>query len=147
MAVIPGLMVPTAAATLIVPAAAVAEIVSHPPEVKPLPGVEPWVEGYFRWRNYAVTLVSFERLAADREISQCSRVCVLYPLPGRQSFDYFALAMNGDPRGVEIPDSVVSDPIPAGISQRFAAGAVKINDRTLVIPDFEGFKTAFYPDQ
>lgn len=145
MAAVIGLTLPTAAGTLVVPAAAVAEIIMHPPRIEPLPGVEPWVEGYFRWRNCPVTLVSFERLAADRETPDFSRVCVLYPLPGRESFDYFALVMNGEPRSVEIPESVTAASLPAEIS-RFAAGAVTINDRTLVIPDFDAFKAAFYPD-
>lgn len=145
MATVPGLILPTTVATLVVPAATVAEILLHPPELHPLPGVEPWVLGYFRWRNCPVTLVSFDRLAADREISQFSRVCVLYPLPGRESFDYFALAMKGDPRSVEVPDSAAAESLPADVSPRFAAGAVKINDRILVIPDFDAFETAFYP--
>lgn len=146
MAAVTGVMVPTTVANLILPAASVAEIVRHPPEIEPLPGVEPWVMGYFLWRNYPVTLVSFERLAAGREISEFARACVLYPLPGRESFDYFALAMSGDPRSVEVPDSAAADTLPAEISQRFAAGAVNINDRTLVIPDFDALKTAFYPE-
>jgi hypothetical protein len=103
--------------------------------------------GYFHWRNYPVTLVSFERLAADKEIAEFSRVCIFYPLPGRESFDYFALVMSGDPRSLEVPDSVAADTLPADVSQRFVSGAVKINDHTLVIPDFDAFKAAFYPEQ
>lgn len=147
MSVVPGLLVPTAAATLVVPAATVAEIVTQPPRVRPLPGVEPWVLGYFIWRNYPVTLISFERLAAGSEPATFSRVCVFYPLPGRATYDYFALGMNGDPRGMEIPDTAESGDLPAEMSSRFVAGAVKINDHTLVIPDFDALKTVFYPDQ
>jgi hypothetical protein len=119
-----GLVVPTEVAALIVPAAAVAEIIAHPSALKPLPATSPWVLGYFRWRNYPVTLVSFERLAADREMSGFSRVCVFYPLPGR--------------------DSAEADVLPAQVSSQFTAGALRIGDHTYVIPDFDRLKAAFY---
>jgi chemotaxis signal transduction protein len=144
---IPAVMVPTGIATLVVPSPAVAEIVSNPSDVKPLPAVESWVLGYFRWRNNPVTLVSFERLAADREMAQFNRVCVFYPLPVREPFDYFALGLSGEPRSLEIPDSARAVSIPPEVSNRFVAGAVAVDDRTLVIPDFDALKAAFYPDR
>lgn len=146
MASIPGLLVPTEVATLIVPAATVAEVVAKPADLKPLPASEPWVVGYFRWRNYPVTLVSFERIAADREIPNFSRVCVFHPLPGRQSFDYFALTMKGEPRSLEITDSAGPGSLPAHVAEQFVAGTVAADDRSLVIPDFGALKAAFYPD-
>lgn len=138
-------MIPTDVATLVVPSATVAEIVSSSPPIKPLPAVESWVLGYFRWRNYPVTLVSFERLAAGGDRSTFHRLCVFYPLPGRQAHDYFALGMSGEPRTLEIDDSAGSVPLPEGVSPGFAAVAVAIGGRTLVIPDFEALKAAFYP--
>lgn len=146
MVSIPGLVVPTEAATLIVPAGTVAEIISRPSSLKPLPVMAPWVLGYFRWRNYPVTLVSFDRLAADREISGFSRVCVFYPLAGREPFDYFAFVMKGEPRSLEIPDSADAGVLPAQISPQFAVGALRIADLTYVIPDFEHLKTVFYDE-
>jgi len=139
-------MVPTDIATLIVPAATVAEVVSRPRDLKPLPAVEPWVVGYFHWRNYPVTLVSFERIASDRDVPEYSRVCVFHPLPGRQSFDYFALTMNGEPRSLEITDSADAGAVPAQVAARFVAGTVQHVDRTLVIPDFGALQAVFYPD-
>jgi chemotaxis signal transduction protein len=147
MAGVQSLMIPTGVATLVVPSATVAEVIAGSPGLKPLPGVEPWVLGYFRWRNYPVTLVSFERLAAGRDISSFYRLCVFFPLPGREAFDYFALGLTGEPRGLEITDSAGPGALPAGLSQRFAAGAITMDDRTLVIPDFDALKAAFYPDR
>lgn len=144
MASISGLVVPTEVVALIVPAATVAEIVPLPSLLKPLPAMAPWVLGYFRWRNYPVTLVSFERLAADREISGFSRVCVFYPLVGREPFDYFAFVMKGEPRSLEIPDSAEVDVLPAQISPQYTIGALKIEGHTYVIPDFERLKVTFY---
>jgi len=145
MAALPGLIIPTEAAALIVPAASVAEIILSPPEVKPLPASPPWVLGYIHWRNYPVTLVSFERLASDQEISGFSRICVLYPLPGREAYDYFAVVTNGEPRSLEITDAVASAPLPPRVSKRYAAGAITLDHQTLVIPGLEALKTAFYP--
>lgn len=146
MASVPALAVPTAAATLVVPAATVAEVVARPADLRPLPGAEPWVLGYFRWRNRPVTLVSFDLIAAGRESPGFSRVCVFHPLPGRQPFDYFALTMKGEPRSIEITDSAGAGVPPAHLSGRFVSGAVQVDDRTLVIPDFGALKSAFYPD-
>lgn len=145
MTSISGLMVPTEAASLVVPAVTVAEVVRKPPDLKPLPASEPWVAGYFRWRNRPVTLVSFDRLAAGRESPDFSRVCVFHPLPGRQPFDYFALIMRGEPRSVEVTDSAGAGVPPAHLSARFVSAAVEIDGRTLVIPDFNALKSAFYP--
>ena len=146
MAPIPGLRVPTAVATLVVPAVAVAEVVAKPPDLRPLPAVEPWVEGYFRWRNYPVTLVSFDRMAAGWESPDFSRVCIFHPLPGRHAFDYFALIMEGEPRSMEITESAGAGPLPLHLSEQFAAGTLQAVDQTLVIPDFGAMKAAFYPD-
>lgn len=138
-------MVPTEAATLVVPAATVAEVVAKPAALKPLPGVAPWVVGYFRWRNRPVTLVSFDRIAAGRESPDFSRVCVFHPLPGRPSFDYFAMIMKGEPRSVEITDSADAGSLPVNLSEQFVSGTVQADDRTLVIPDFGALKAVFYP--
>lgn len=146
MASIPGLMVPTEVATLLVPAITVAEVVAKPADLKPLPAVEPWVAGYFRWRNCPVTLVSFDRIAAGRESAEYSRVCIFHPLPGRQFIDYFALIMKGEPRSLEITDSAGAGSLPPHLSQRFVSGTVQTDDEILVIPDFAALKTAFYPD-
>lgn len=147
MASISGLMVPTGTATLIVPSVTVAEVLPEPADLKPLPAVQPWVRGYFRWRNRPVTLVSFERLAADREIAGYSRVCVFHPLPGRQAFDYFALSIKGEPRSLEVTDSAGAGSVPAQVSEEFVSGVVTVDDRTLVIPDFDALRAAFYPDE
>lgn len=142
MAAVQGLTIPTEAATLVVPAAMTAEIIPRPPEVQPLPGAPPWVLGRFSWRNHSVTLISFDRLAADREASEPSRICVFHPLPGRPSTDYFALAMHGDPRSVEITDSAVAGSRPGALSPRFVAGVLSVNERALVIPDFDALHSA-----
>lgn len=146
MASIPGLLVPTEVAALVVPAVTVAEVVARPADLKPLPVVQPWVAGYFRWRKCPVTLVSFDRIAAGRESAEYSRVCIFHPLPGRQPFDYFALIMNGEPRSLEITDSAGAGDLPPQLSERFVSGTLQAGDRTLVIPDFDALKSAFYPD-
>jgi chemosensory pili system protein ChpC len=145
MVSVSGLVVPTQVGALVVPTATVAEVVSRP-ALKPLPSTARWVLGYFHWRNYPVTLVSFERLAADRKISEFSRVCVFYPLPGREPFDYFAFAISGEPRSLEISDSSEAGSLPAQVSPQFAAGALRIGDSTYVIPDFDRLKAAFYDE-
>lgn len=146
MASIPGLLVPTEVAALVVPAATVAEVVAKPADLKPLPAVQPWVAGYFRWRKCPVTLVSFDHIAAGREIAEYSRVCIFHPLPGRQPFDYFALIMSGEPRSLEITDSAGAGDLPPQLSERFVSGTLQVGDRTLVIPDFDALRSAFYPD-
>jgi chemotaxis signal transduction protein len=138
-------MLPTGVARLIVPAATVAEVVTRPASLKPLPASEPWVAGYFRWRNNPVTLISFESIAANLGVPGYTRVCVFHPLPGRQPHDYFALIVNAEPRTMEITDSAVAASPPPQLSRRFVAGAVQIDGQTLVIPDFDALKAAFYP--
>ncbi|HSH40952.1 MAG TPA: chemotaxis protein CheW [Arenicellales bacterium] len=145
MAAIPGLVLPTGVARLVVPAATVAEVAPEPAALKPLPASERWVAGYFHWRNYPVTLISFESISANLGMPGYSRVCVFHPLPGRQPHDYFALIVNGEPRTLEITDSATAAPPPPQLSRRFVAGAIQVEGQTLVIPDFDALQAAFYP--
>lgn len=140
------LTIPTSIATLVVPTSMVAEVVVGPVETFPLPGVNPWVKGYFYWRNYPVTLVSFDRLAANQDPEEYKRICVFYPLYSREQHDYFALTAVGEPRSTVIHQSVSKEKLPDELSHRFAASALRHNGATLVVPDIDSIKAAFYPD-
>ena len=141
---VPVLLIPTAVGTVVVPSAAVCEVL---PEVKlePIPAAREWVLGYCIWRNTPVTVISFERLSADDIASiPIGRIVVMYPLPGRANHEYFAIAASHDPRSGFVESDTTSQPVPAQVGQRYIASATEINGVVGLIPDFEALKAAFY---
>lgn len=121
----------------------VAEVVKVS-EIKPLADTAHWVLGYFVWRDRAVPLISFEALCGGNKPETVSRLVIFYPLPGRHANDYFAVVAAGSPQSVSInPDNeaqTIPDSIPAGL----VGGALKIEDRIALVPDFETIGQLFY---
>ena len=75
------LEVPLEGVTLIVPSAAVAEVI-NPIDMAPVPFSEPWLKGVIGWRTLAVPVVSLEVLlggAAPVDISM-GKIVIFYPL-------------------------------------------------------------------
>jgi len=141
-----GLAIPAGALTLLVPVATIAEIVAPPAYVEPVAGGEPWLRGTFQWRNYSVTLLSFDRLATGREADEYHRACVFHPLPGRRPEDYFAVLASGEPRGVEVDEQTPDGNLPADAGTRFVAAALSVAGRDLVVPELEALRSVLYPD-
>ena len=140
------LEVPLEGITLLVPSAAVAEVI-NPQHLAPVPLGQPWLTGAIGWRTLAVPVISFETLlgAAPAASPANGKIVIFYPLGGRKDWEFFAMLATGEPRpqvldgsqavaeGAELPDS-----------PHIAAG-LKVDGRVMLIPDFEAMKKAFYP--
>ncbi len=141
------LEIPTARLPLLAPSATVAEVVNFT-EIGPLPMSPDWVVGVFGWRTQAVPVVSFEALLAGAQSppGPRSKVIVFYPLPGRPERDFFGILSNKEPlpRVVDEASGLVLNPAGA-VESPFVAATVKLGEKTLLIPDFEALKAAFYP--
>ncbi len=141
------LEIPVRGLSLLVPSAAIAEVVGVSP-LAPVPFAPPWLLGALGWRSLAVPVVSFEALmgASSADPALGAKIVVFYPLPGRADWEFFGLLASAEPRpltvdpgeavaagGAELPDSLY---IAAGLKQ---AG------RLLAIPDLDALKKLFYP--
>ncbi|MEK7697324.1 MAG: chemotaxis protein CheW [Pseudomonadota bacterium] len=141
------LEIPLRGATLLVPSANIAEVINAG-DFTPVPLAPAWLLGAFAWRTLAVPVVSLEALMGGpvSAPSPASKVVILYPLPGRRDWEFFAILTHAEPRpqtidpahavaatGAELPDTP------------YIAAGLKLGGRLLVIPDLEALKQAFYP--
>ncbi len=142
------LEIPLRGSTLLVPSANIAEVINAG-DFTPVPLAPSWLLGAFAWRTLAVPVVSFEGMlggAVTAPTSGSSKVVILYPLPGRRDWEFFAILTHAEPRPQTIdPAHAVAATSAELPDTPYIAAGLKLGDRLLVIPDLEVLKKAFYP--
>lgn len=102
--IINSLLIPLSRQRLLVPQAAVAEVVA-PEELRALPGGAPWLAGVFDWRSEQIPVVSVESMCnsdfADNG-QRPSRYVVLYGIEGFAGLAFYAVEAFGIPRSLRI---------------------------------------------
>lgn len=141
------LEIPLSRFPLLVPSATIAEVVSMTP-LTVLPCSPAWVLGVLGWRNQAVPIISFEALLAGTspERGPRDKVVVFYPLPGRSDTEFFGVVSMREPQPhliVEGNEIVASRA--GAVESPYVGATVRLGTATLLIPDFEALKAAFYP--
>lgn len=141
------LEIPLNGPSLLVPSAAVAEVI-NPTELSPVPGAPPWVLGVFGWRSHPVPVISFEALTGQPvpKPAAGSKLVIFYPITGARDSEFYAVLSLSEPR----PQSITEDSIEPEDPERlpdtpYIAAGLKSKGRLLVIPDFEALGRAFYP--
>lgn len=139
------LEVPTDNLPLLLPSACMAEVVALPALAR-VPHAPPWLLGVLGWRLRPVPVVSYDLLAGGEGHTPGARarVVVLYPLPGRQPWEFVGLLSVSEPQSRIIDGGVA----PAALedSFRYIAAALKFDERTVGIPDFAALAKVLYPD-
>ncbi len=131
-----GVLIQLAGARLLLPNAAIAEVLSYaPPE--PVEAAPDWLLGKMRWRGWQLPLVAFAELAGvgKEPAGLGSKVVVLKALGGNAKAPYFAILSQGFPRLVTVSqDGLVPDTdsaeLPLGVQSR-----VMMNEDTAFVPD------------
>ncbi len=140
------LEVPLQGVTLIVPSAAVAEVI-NPINMTPVPFSESWLKGVIGWRTLAVPVVSLEVLlggAAPVDIST-GKIVIFYPLSGRKDWEFYALLATAEPRPLVLDGSQPAAERSELPDSPYIAAGLKINDRLMSVPDLDALKKTFYP--
>ena len=141
------LEVPLDGITLLVPSAAVAEV-TNPFDLHPVPGAPAWLLGVIGWRAQAVPLISFEGMIgqAATSVQPSSKIVVFYPITGRRESDFYAILSASEPRPQSVSAATIETEDPTRIPDTpLIAAGVRIKGRTLLIPDFDALRAAFYP--
>ncbi|MCC7097564.1 MAG: chemotaxis protein CheW [Thermomonas sp.] len=142
--IIRGVLIQVAGTRLLLPNAAIAEVLSYPtPE--PVPGAPDWLLGRIRWRGWRLPLVAFSRFAgiSEEQGGLGSKVIVLKAMGGDTKRPYFAVLTQGFPRLVTVTDAALSrldesgDELPDGVLSR-----VRLNDDEAVVPDLDDLELA-----
>ena len=138
------LEVPNHALPLLLPSACMAEVVPYT-ELTPVPHSPPWSLGVLAWRYRPVPVFSYEAMAGGEPVAPGprSRVVVLYPLPGREPWEFVGILSSAEPQSRLIG----GDATPVTIQDAYPciAGGLRINDRLVGIPDFAALARMLYP--
>ncbi len=137
--IIRGVLIQVAGTRLLLPNAAIAEVMSFaPPEA--IDDAPDWLLGRIRWRGWGLPLISFSRYSgiADEQGGLGSKVIVLKALGGDTKRPYFAVLTQGFPRLVTVTDAALSrldeagDELPEGVLSR-----VRLSEDNAYVPDLE----------
>ena len=141
------LEIPLRGSTLLVPSANIAEVINAGGFTS-VPLAPAWLLGAFAWRTLAVPVVSFEGLMGEAVTAATpgSKIVILYPLPGRRDWEFYAILTHAEPRPQMIdPAHTVAATSAELPDTPYIAAGLKLDGRLLVIPDLEALKKAFYP--
>lgn len=140
------LEIPLAETSLLVPSAAIAEVVTAS-ALAPVPASPHWLLGVLGWRLQAVPVVSFDALlgGAVTAPTATSKIVVFYPLPGRKPFEFFGVLTQSEPRpqSIDAASAIAAEPGELPETPYLAAG-LKGDGHLLAIPDFDALKALFY---
>ena len=134
--IIRGVLIQVANARLLLPNAAIAEVLSYA-DPEPIADAPDWLLGRTRWRGWQVPLVAFSRFTgiADEKGGLGSKVIVLTALGGDAKRQFFALLTQGFPRLVTVTEAALgsdadSEEVPEGVLAR-----VRLNEDDALLPD------------
>lgn len=131
-----GVVIQLAGARLLLPNAAIAEVLSYaPPE--PVAGAPDWLLGRMRWRGWQLPLISFSRLAglADEQGGLGSKVLVFKALGGDAKAPYFAILTQGFPRLVTVSREALKVDADGGELPMAVQARVILNQDDALVPD------------
>jgi len=144
-AAVHALEVPTDSLPLLLPSACMAEVVTLSALTR-VPQAPPWLLGVLGWRSRPVPVFSYDLLAGGEwhPPGQRARVVVLYPLPGREAWEFVGLLASAEPQSRPVDSSMssvkVQDSFPC------IATGLRVQDRIIGIPDFAALSRVLYPD-
>ena len=131
-----GVVIQLAGARLLLPNAAIAEVLSYaPPE--PVAGAPDWLLGRMRWRGWQLPLISFSRLAglAEENGGLGSKVLVFKALGGNAKAPYFAILTQGFPRLVTVSREGLKVDADGGELPLAVLARVILNQDDALVPD------------
>ena len=135
------LFIPVDGANLVLPNAAVAEVVSYSEPEAVANGPE-WLLGKVSWRNQIIPLISFEAAAggARPDPAVRSRITVLNGITGNPKLRFYAVLTQDIPHLMKIDNSVIApgtDEPPNGT----VLSNVMINGEPAQIPNLDALET------
>ncbi len=139
-----GVLLPLQEGQLLLPNAAVCEVVSYrAPD--PIHGDKPdWVLGSFSWRNHALPLISYERLLQQDsgEVGHRARVAICNTLNQDELIPYIGILLDSAPHLARVTEEAIA-PLPDDASEGLMVLArVTINGVEALIPDLDALEAA-----
>ncbi len=139
------ILVPLADAQLILPNAAVAEIVDYT-KPAPIADARPWLLGMLSWRLQSVPLVSLEVLHGGNcpTPSPRSRIAVCNTISGRGPLNFIGLLAVDLPRLIRIDKEAISVSNGTQASNPGILSRVQVKGEDALIPDLDELEAMVY---
>lgn len=132
------LFVPLSGRSLLVPMAAVAEVVQqidcqlddHQP---------PWLQGWIDWRTQRIPLLSFESLVGDGQVALGDRpmALVLYRILPDGLSNFYALQIQDFPHLIRLADDDLLEQVSLPELSPYALMMVAVSEQQALIPDLD----------
>jgi chemosensory pili system protein ChpC len=122
------LLIPITGGQLLLPSAAVAEVIRYRNVDTPIEEPE-WLLGVFTWRNQKVPLLSLEKFfAVQRQvIPEDPRIVILYGIHEGDSLPFYAFVSQAMPHTLAVKQSMLGSPKSA--SRAGLLGSVMLNEQ------------------
>lgn len=130
-------LVPVTDAELLLPNAAIAEIVGYATP-DPIEQAPDWLLGNILWHGWQVPVVAFGVLTEqhEQEPSEGAKICITKSLIGNERMPYIGVLAQGFPRLVTVTESALTE-VPDSSTHIAIAGKAIIGDREAWVPDLD----------
>lgn len=137
--VVRSVLMPLQGLNLLLPNAAVSEVVSFETPEHPLEGDDAWLLGTQVWRQQIIPLISLERMLGMTFDGKGKRlmVAVCNTLNGNKRRPYIGVVLSDIPHLIRAHHSMIDEVIEEGDPQQLALGKIKINGEVVIIPDLD----------
>lgn len=133
------LLLPMSGMQVLLPQSSVAEVADRP-EVTPVNGAAPWLQGVFRWRSEQVPLISFESMSGSRTNAASpagdrQRIAVLHGLEDIPGLVFYAMEIQAIPHPVSLERRMIEADQSEPSSSAVIASNAMIGTQKVYIPD------------
>lgn len=135
---VPSLLIPVQEITLLLPNAAVAEIIDYR-EPEPVSDAPQWLLGLVPWRGLQLPLLSFEVVlqGAPPEAGGGLRIAVMNTLNGNPDLPFFGIVLQGIPHLVRADEATVTRTDQGDDATPGVLARVDVNGEPAIIPDLD----------
>jgi chemosensory pili system protein ChpC len=132
------LQIPMYEESLLLPNAAVAEVIGYV-DPEPLPDAPEWYLGKIAWREHKVPLVSFEVASGGQNPGNLSgaRIAVLNTLQGNRQAPYIGIVTQGIPSLKLVREKQIAPDKQGAGDRQSVAGFIQLDNVSLLIPDID----------
>jgi len=100
------LLLPLAGRTLLLPNAAIAEVIRYPGKPRLVENAQGWLLGFIDWRGLALPLIALEALEGEPLPPPSERIAVLNVTSEQATLKFCALLLQGFPRPLQVDEQL-----------------------------------------
>ncbi len=141
--VVRSVLMPLQGMTLMLPNAAVSEVVAYDENSEKVPGADnSWLLGTQIWRQQIIPLIAFERMLGKRFSGEGKRlmVAVCNTLNGNPKRPYLGIVLSDIPHLIRAHHSMIEPVRESGESDKRILGRMRLNGEEVILPDLDAIE-------